>query len=246
MQTLDLKCHFFFLAPDIDECSIANDCHQHATCHNTKGSYNCICKNGFKGDGRLNCTEQFAKGLINSTIIGDNQTYLVMLSRWLRPVAQSNGQWILCWRASLHGWAAKTFHSLCDKKGPTVTIVKDTNNNIFGGYTSISWQSLNQDVNDSKAFLFSLKNPTNNSSKLLQRHSSGSRYSVRHYTGWCPLFGNGDLYIHGHANEFRFRRSRECLGSTYTVPSGKQCDPFLTGGKYFIASEIETFYETTQ
>ena len=78
--------------------------------------------------------------LHDSVIIGDMQPELLMLSKWLRPVAQSNGQWILCWRASLHGWAAKTFHSLCDNKGPTVTIVKDTNNNIFGGYISISWR----------------------------------------------------------------------------------------------------------
>ena len=78
--------------------------------------------------------------LQDSVIIGDNHTYFGMLSDWLKPVAQVNGHWILCWRASLHGWAAKTFHSLCDNKGPTVTIVKDTNNSIFGGYTSISWR----------------------------------------------------------------------------------------------------------
>ena len=55
MQTALLKCHCF-LAPDIDECRIANQCHQNATCNNTKGSYNCTCKGGFKGDGRINCT----------------------------------------------------------------------------------------------------------------------------------------------------------------------------------------------
>ncbi|XP_044181816.1 uncharacterized protein LOC114952365 [Acropora millepora] len=167
-----------------------------------------------------------------------------MLSDWLKPVAQVNGHWILCWRASLHGWAAKTFHSLCDNKGPTVTIVKDTNNSIFGGYTSISWQSLNQDKNDPKAFLFSLKNPTNSPSKLPHRHPSGSPYAVRHRATGFPMFGDGDLYIQDHANVMR--SSQECLGSTYTVPSGKHCDPFLTGDKNFIASEIETFYETTQ
>ena len=46
----------FFLAQDIDECYTANLCHQNATCNNTKGSYNCTCKGGFKGDGRINCT----------------------------------------------------------------------------------------------------------------------------------------------------------------------------------------------
>ena len=96
------------------------------------------------------------------------------------------------------------------------------------------------------AFLFSLKNPTNNSSKLPQRYTSESRYSVRHYARWCPLFGLGDLYIGDHANKFRSKRSQECLGSTYTVPSGKRCDPFLTGDMFFTVSEIETFYETTQ
>ena len=98
-------------------------------------------------------------------------------------------------------------------------------------------------MNDSMAFLFSLKNPTNDPSKLPQRYTSGSRYSVRHYPTMCAMFGIRDLRIGDHAN---IRRgSRECLGSIYTVPSGKLCDPFLTGDNYFTASEIETFYETT-
>ncbi|XP_074607735.1 uncharacterized protein LOC141860508 isoform X2 [Acropora palmata] len=225
---------------DIDECSIANECHQNATCHNTKGSYNCTCKGGFKGDGRLNCTEHT---LQDSVIIGDNQTYFGMLSNWLKPVVQVNGQWILCWRASLHGWAAATFHSLCNNKGPTVTIVKDTNNSIFGGYTSISWQTSLLWKNDSKAFLLSLKNPTNNPRKLLQIDNN-SLYSVDHYVHYGPSFGDRDLRIRLPSNPRTY--SSENLGYTYTVPSGKRSDPFLTGNNRFIASEIETFYETTQ
>ena len=51
-----LSCilHISFI-PDNDECSSANDCHQNASCHNTKGSYNCTCKDGFEGDGK-NCS----------------------------------------------------------------------------------------------------------------------------------------------------------------------------------------------
>ena len=75
----------------------------------------------------------------DSVIVGGNQTYFDLLSNWLNPVAQSNGQWTLCWRASLHGWAASTFHSLCNNKGPTVSLMRDTKNNVFGGYTSKSW-----------------------------------------------------------------------------------------------------------
>ena len=45
-----------------------------------------------------------------------------------------------CWRAKTDGWAASTFHSNCDGKGPTVTIIK-VGSYIFGGYTDISWSS---------------------------------------------------------------------------------------------------------
>ena len=68
-----------------------------------------------------------------------NGTYLRILTSWLSPVVQSsNSIWYRCWRASVDGWAASTFHSRCDGKGPTVTIIK-VGRYIFGGYTSVSW-----------------------------------------------------------------------------------------------------------
>ncbi|XP_015751581.1 PREDICTED: protein jagged-1-like isoform X4 [Acropora digitifera] len=225
---------------DIDECFVKNECHQNAICNNTKGSYNCTCKGGFKGDGRLNCTEHT---LQDSVIIGGNLTYFANLSDWLKPVAQINGQWILCWRASLHGWAAKTFHSLCDNKRPTLTIVKDTNNNIFGGYTSKPWKSTNSYQNDPKASLFSLKNPANNPRELPQLNKRSS-WSMADYARCCPTFGSGwDLHIANNANVNN--RSHEKLGYAYTVPSGILKDPFLTGNKDFTANEVETFYYET-
>ncbi len=45
----------------------------------------------------------------------------------------------LCWRATRDGWSASTFHSNCDKKKPTVTIVK-VNQYVFGGYATASWE----------------------------------------------------------------------------------------------------------
>ncbi|CAH1230750.1 FBN1 [Branchiostoma lanceolatum] len=41
---------------DIDECSTGvHNCHQHATCNNTVGSYRCECNSGYAGNGRT-CT----------------------------------------------------------------------------------------------------------------------------------------------------------------------------------------------
>ena len=54
------------------------------------------------------------------------------------------GEWRLLFRASRDGFATQTFHSKCDNKGPTVTVVK-SGANIFGGFTEISWKSKNID-----------------------------------------------------------------------------------------------------
>lgn len=78
-------------------------------------------------------------GLKDSVIVGNSVKYLISLINWLQPVVQSkSSSWKRCWRASADGWAASTFHSHCDNKGPTVTIVK-VGQYIFGGYTSLSW-----------------------------------------------------------------------------------------------------------
>ena len=52
--------------------------------------------------------------------------------------SQEGKIWRLLSRASRDGFAAATFHSKCDNKGSTVTIVK-SGSNIFGGFTEQSW-----------------------------------------------------------------------------------------------------------
>ena len=79
------------------------------------------------------------EGLGHSSILQNNDNYLGTLSNWLKPVVQSKSSyWKQCWRASVDGWAGSTFHSGCDNKGPTVTIIK-VGQYIFGGYASVSW-----------------------------------------------------------------------------------------------------------
>ena len=63
---------------------------------------------------------------------------ILSLIRFLDPVPGSHLQWKLCYRASSHGWAARTFHSRCDGKPHTVTIIRKSQY-VFGGYTDIAW-----------------------------------------------------------------------------------------------------------
>ena len=52
---------------------------------------------------------------------------------------------------------AKDFHSRCDYKGATITLIKvKKTGKRCGGYTSISWKSLDEFAKDPSAFLFSL------------------------------------------------------------------------------------------
>lgn len=46
--------------------------------------------------------------------------------------------WYKCYRASENRFSSYRFHSACDNKGPTVTLVR-VGSKVFGGYTDKSW-----------------------------------------------------------------------------------------------------------
>ncbi len=73
-----------------------------------------------------------------STILLKNESFLSHLHRFLAPAVGNDSHWLLCYRATLHGWNAGTFHTRCDLKKHTVTII-EKNNYVFGGYTDIPW-----------------------------------------------------------------------------------------------------------
>ena len=75
----------------------------------------------------------------DSVILSSSQGQTLM--NWLKNTPGfSNSDELLLYRASRNGWASSNFHSCCDNKGPTVTVIK-SGNNIFGGYTEQSWHS---------------------------------------------------------------------------------------------------------
>jgi len=54
--------------PDVDECELGiHDCHENATCVNSPGSFSCICRQGFTGDGRSACDQTCAEPCVHGT-----------------------------------------------------------------------------------------------------------------------------------------------------------------------------------
>ena len=45
---------------------------------------------------------------------------------------------------SENGFTSKDFHYYCDNKGPTLILIKTSNDVIIGGFTPFNWESPNK------------------------------------------------------------------------------------------------------
>ncbi len=99
----------------------------------------------------------------------------------------------LLWRGSRDGFDAAAFHRLCDGKASTLTVIKNTDGFIFGGFATIPWSSSDSGYQtDYTAFLFSL---TNKSDTPLKLKVKSQKYAVHHLSKCGPSFGGNDLYM---------------------------------------------------
>jgi hypothetical protein len=48
-------------------------------------------------------------------------------------------QFTLLWRGSRDGFGRGNFHGRCDGHANTLTVILDTNGNIFGGFNPVEW-----------------------------------------------------------------------------------------------------------
>ncbi|XP_061167743.1 uncharacterized protein LOC133176662 [Saccostrea echinata] len=109
------------------------------------------------------------------------------LSCWIGKSCQFQ----LLYRVSRDGLSARTFHNLCDNKGPTVTVLHNSTGNVFGGYLSESWNSNNSSITDRNAFLFQLQNQNSSCAyKFNIKTPTCAAYGVQ---SWGPTFG-GQIY----------------------------------------------------
>ena len=145
----------------------------------------------------------------------------------------------LIYRGSRDGMTGKDFHKKCDKKGETITLIKNEKGNIFGGYASIPWSSDNSIHSAPESFLFTLTNiygtePT----KFPSKNTSNE---VDHSPSYGPIFGADDL---GLDKDFTKNGGWSRFPNTYQDIIGKG-ESISTGNnnnnEYFKLKEIEIF-----
>ena len=147
----------------------------------------------------------------------------------------------LLYQASRDGFFPKSFHSKCDGILGTLTVVKSSNGNIFGGYTKADWFSsvgvylLKYDDN---AFLFSLVNSYNTPVKMPVTNPNNA-IAAADYLG--PSFGGTfpacDLCFY----TLDLSSGYSYIGPNYQLPSFPNDPIFLAGSTVFQAIQIEVY-----
>ena len=150
---------------------------------------------------------------------------------------------ILLYRATRDGFAAQTFHTRCDGKTNTITIIKNNLNCVFGGYASASWNSSNQYINDPNAFLFSLRrNGKSSNDKFTIKNGASSLVG---HSCHGPIFGGGHDILVCNQSNVTFG-SYTNFGHSYNLPvgyiHGGNAKSFLAGNSNkWTTTEIEVY-----
>jgi hypothetical protein len=146
----------------------------------------------------------------------------------------------LLYRGSRDGFGASNFHSKCDDESTTVTIIQTTKDFIFGGFSSLAWDSSGQWKADNarKSFVFSVRNPHNIADKKFSLTNPTN--TIFCYSSYGPLFGGGaDICVADGCNNST--SSYTNLGGSYANDTGIAGNQFFTGEGKFTVKEIEVF-----
>ena len=122
-----------------------------------------------------------------------------------------------------------------------LVVVKATTGYIFGGFMSVQYRTVTGYVIDDSAFLFSLKNPTNQPTKMYQTNANNADVYFNKDKG--PQWGSGvDFYIAENSSD-NTDSIMNC-GTTYQCAFGKcnaECGSFVLGTSNFRVADIEIF-----
>lgn len=95
------------------------------------------------------------------------------------------------YRASIDGFKSTSFHANVDHKPNTIVIIKPKNLEcVFGGFSSVAWDSTSGYKSDEKAYLFIFGKKSSCIDQIMIKDSNKAIYCNHSYG---PYFGNGDM-----------------------------------------------------
>ena len=75
---------------------------------------------------------------MTSDILQDDFQNLELLRTTFPPFIRDNAMWKRCYSADQTSWRTAEFHSSCDHKGPSLTVIR-AGEYVFGGFVEQSW-----------------------------------------------------------------------------------------------------------
>ena len=183
--------------------------------------------------------EQLEKNLKSKDIL-QNEDEKNMVINWILQTMKSKDKKVnmtLLYKVTLHGDSSSQFHSYCDNKGPTLTLIRNTKGYRCGGFTNQSWASRynpsyggDYNVKDPNAFLFSLEFKE----KYPSYDGNNALYDC---TNLGPSFGSGsDLSI---SNSCTQNNSSSCNFPYYFC--GTRARALSGGVQNFKVNELEVY-----
>ena len=179
--------------------------------------------------------EEKVKNQIDSKIIYNQDA--IFISDRLTDKDYSDRKVIfnLVYRASRDGANAQSYHSKCDGKINTVTVVQTVKGSKFGGYTETQIQDGNIGYKDPNSFIFSL-----NKMKIYENLNKDNNV-IRHYRDNGPFFVGGFVIFDGNFNDNNSNYICD-KSSSFNFFSDKEKEYEINNGeKYFHIKELEVF-----
>ena len=168
-----------------------------------------------------------SEGFKNSNIV--NKEEIKTIYGWLEK-KPNNCKLLL--DSKIDGDKTETFYQKCGGKSPTIVLVKTTEGNRFGGYTSFPWENKNGGIiNDNNSFIFSL----NKMKKYNILNPKNAIETSKNYFAFGGIFS--DFYIENNCHS---AKNNYCDHRNRTYSTTEQCE--LNGGKRnFTVSSYEVY-----
>jgi hypothetical protein len=132
--------------------------------------------------------------LPDSNIINNNGHWEI-LHDWLKEDG-SDGEFSLLYRGTRDGLSGPAFHSKCDKKGCTLTIIETTDGKVFGGYSNTPWSSSDSWTAANKSFLFAISGSGISSPCKMKLKGVSDQCAILDSSLDGPIFGCGyDMFV---------------------------------------------------